>query len=89
MKISKYGTIDVGMIREIINKDKIMVNSAHHQSVDKPGIDIKICGKAKDGVVEAIENNNYKWCIGVQWHPEFLITNSDRLILEDFIRNTI
>ena len=74
---------------QIIKQKEINVNSAHHQSVDKPGVDIKICAKAEDGVIEAIENNHYKWCLGVQWHPEFLITNSDRLILEDFIKNTI
>ena len=73
---------------KIINQEKIYVNSAHHQSVDKPGKNIKICGKAEDGIIEAIECEKYKWCLGLQWHPEFLITNSDRLIFENFIKNT-
>tara|TARA_Y100000590_G_scaffold179837_1_gene205025 strand:- start:113 stop:664 length:552 start_codon:yes stop_codon:yes gene_type:complete len=72
----------------IIKKKEINVNSAHHQSVDKPGKNIKISGRAKDGVIEAIENNKYKWCIGVQWHPEFFITDSDELIFRDFIKFT-
>ncbi|MBI29495.1 MAG: putative glutamine amidotransferase [Alphaproteobacteria bacterium MarineAlpha5_Bin11] len=73
---------------EIISKEKIEVNSAHYQSVDKPGKDIAISGKSEDGIVESIENNKYKWCIGVQWHPEFLITNSDELIFKNFMINT-
>ena len=58
-----------------------MVNSAHHQSVDKLGENLIINGKSKDGIIESIENTNHKWCIGVQWHPEFLITKADKLII--------
>ena len=73
----------------IVNQNSIMVNSAHHQSVDRLGKDLIINGKSKDGIVESIENTNHKWCIGVQWHPEFLITKADKLIIADFIKNTI
>ena len=72
----------------IIKKNCIEVNSAHYQSVNKPGKDIIISGKSDDGIIEAIENNKYKWCIGVQWHPEFLITKSDKLIIENFLFNS-
>ena len=73
----------------IVNQNSIMVNSAHHQAVDKLGENLIISGKSKDGIIESIENINHKWCIGVQWHPEFLITKADRLIIADFIKNTI
>ena len=73
----------------LIKEKKINVNSAHHQSVDKLGKNISICGRAEDGVIEAIESNKYKWCLGVQWHPEFLITKSDKLIFQDFINHSI
>ena len=72
----------------IINQSTIKVNSAHHQAVDKLGKDLLISGKSKDGYVESIEHINHKWCIGVQWHPEFLITNADKSIFIDFIKNT-
>ena len=74
------------LLYKIINEKKIYVNSAHHQSVDKPGKNIKICGKSEDGVIEAIESENFKWCLGVQWHPEFLITKADNLIFKNFIK---
>ena len=70
---------------KIIKQDLIKVNSAHYQSVNIPGKNITISGKSEDGIIESIENNNYKWCIGVQWHPEFLITKADKLILKNFI----
>ena len=73
----------------IVNQKSIMVNSAHHQSVEKLGENLIINGKSKDGIIESIESINHKWCIGVQWHPEFLITNADKLIIADFIKNTL
>ena len=47
-----------------------------------------VSSKAKDGIIESIEGVNYKWCIGVQWHPEFFITTADKLIFTDFIKHT-
>ena len=70
---------------KIIKQDHIKVNSAHYQSVNIPGKNIIVSGKSDDGIIESIENNDYKWCIGVQWHPEFLITKADKLILKNFI----
>jgi putative glutamine amidotransferase len=49
-----------------------MVNSSHHQAVDKlaPGMVVTSC--SSDGVIEAIEHVNSRqvFCVGVQWHPE-------------------
>ena len=73
---------------KIIKQKKIKVNSAHYQSVKEPGKNVFVSGKSPDGIIESIENNQYKWCIGVQWHPEFLITKSDYLLIEDFIKHS-
>ena len=75
-------------LHKIINKKKIDVNSAHHQAVKKLGNDLIISAVSEDGIIEAIENTKHKWCIGVQWHPEFLITKSDKLLISEFIRAT-
>ena len=69
----------------IINKKKIKVNSAHHQSVKQAGNGLTINAIADDGVVEGIEDTSKKFCIGVQWHPEFLIEASDKKIISNFI----
>lgn len=71
---------------EIIGKSEIMVNSAHHQSVDNAGDKLKVTATASDGVIEAVECRDYKFCIGVQWHPEFHITDADTKLFEAFIK---
>ena len=71
---------------KIINKFKIHVNSAHHQAVDKIGNNLLVSAIANDNIVEAIEHKNHPWCIGVQWHPEFLITQYDKILIKNFIQ---
>lgn len=47
------------------------VNSSHHQSVHRPGSDLRVVARAPDGVVEAVEfTGKDQWVMGVQWHPE-------------------
>jgi len=46
------------------------VNSRHHQSVGRPGAGLVVSAKAPDGVIEAVEKPDNRFCIGVQWHPE-------------------
>ena len=84
-------TVDIiknSMLYKIINKKKILVNSAHHQAVEKLGKKLVVSGTARDGVIESIEHDEHKWCMGIQWHPEFLITQSDKLIIKNFIKAT-
>jgi putative glutamine amidotransferase len=48
-----------------------MVNSSHHQSIAKPGRQLRVTALAGDGIVEGVEwNGDANWVIGVQWHPE-------------------
>jgi len=82
VKINKFSKL-----YKIIKKLTIKVNSAHHQAVDKLGKNLIISGKSEDGIIESIESIEHKWCIGVQWHPEFLITNADKLLISNFIKN--
>ena len=70
---------------KIIKTNKISVNSAHHQAVKKLGKNLIVSATSQDNVVEAIEHVNHPWCIGVQWHPEFLITKFDILLIKNFI----
>ena len=72
-------------LHKICGVQKIKVNSAHHQSVKKIGDNLNVSGMASDGVIEAIEHKKHKWCIGLQWHPEFLITKYDSIIIKNFI----
>ena len=69
----------------IVKSEKIEVNSAHHQSVNNLGKDFISTASASDGIIEAIEHIKHPWCLGLQWHPEFLITKADTAIIKDFI----
>jgi len=71
---------------KIVKKNKINVNSAHHQSVNKLGKNLIKTAEAEDKIIEAIEHTKHPWCIGVQWHPEFLITAYDKLLLSNFVK---
>ena len=43
---------------------------------------------APDEVIEGIEDREKNFCMGVQWHPEFLIEESDKNIFKTFIKKT-
>ncbi|HEX8631827.1 MAG TPA: gamma-glutamyl-gamma-aminobutyrate hydrolase family protein [Catenuloplanes sp.] len=45
------------------------VNAYHHQGVADPG-SLLVTGWADDGVVEAVEDPERRFLLGVQWHPE-------------------
>lgn len=72
------------------NKSDIRVNSHHHQSVKTLGRDLKTTARAKDGVIECIEDTrDDRFVLGVQWHPELSWRTDDlsRNIFETFIAN--
>ena len=48
----------------------LYVNSFHHQAVSAPGSKFRVVATAPDGVIEAMESNEFKPILGVQWHPE-------------------
>jgi putative glutamine amidotransferase len=48
-----------------------VVNSSHHQSIERPGRNLQVTGLAEDGIVESVEwTGDANWVVGVQWHPE-------------------
>lgn len=58
-------------LASILNKDHFMVNSRHKDMLDSTSL--SIVGYSGDGVIEAIEDPNKEFFIGVEWHPESLI----------------
>lgn len=53
-------------------RNRLRVNSLHHQAVKDPGDGLKVVGRDLDELVQAIESTAGKPIIGVQWHPEYL-----------------
>ena len=57
----------------------IYVNSFHHQAVKETGPRFHVTAIAPDGIIEAMESTEYKSVLGVQWHPEWLMSDGRRL----------
>lgn len=72
-------------LREIVGASKLAVNSAHHQAVKALGAGVTANALAPDGVIEGIESAQHRFCIGVQWHPEFLLQDGDRRLFAALI----
>lgn len=64
------------------------VNSAHHQAIKKVAPGFVVNAHAKDGIIEGIElapQDTDGFIFGVQWHPEFHISDLDLKIFEHFV----
>ena len=74
--------------RSVGEKSSIKVNSSHGQCVDKLGEGVKISGRATDGIVEAFEVPSQRYCLGVQWHPEYTWQRfeHDRLLFDSLVK---
>ncbi|MGH7103261.1 MAG: gamma-glutamyl-gamma-aminobutyrate hydrolase family protein [Acetobacteraceae bacterium] len=68
----------------IVGAERMMVNSSHHQAVAEPGRAV-VNARAEDDVIEGIEVRDARFCMGVQWHPEFLIDSGDRRLFDALI----
>jgi putative glutamine amidotransferase len=73
------------LLHRIVGSTTMQVNSSHHQAVRDPGRDATVNARAPDGVVEGIEDSARRFCLGVQWHPEFFIDPGDRRIFDALI----
>lgn len=73
------------MLHCIVGVDRLDVNSSHHQAAADEPEGVVINAVAPDGVIEGIEHPGYRFCLGVQWHPEFFITDGDRRIFDAFV----
>ena len=51
---------------------EIQVNSLHHQSLKQVAPGLRVIARSPDGIVEAVESEDERFLLGVQWHPELL-----------------
>jgi putative glutamine amidotransferase len=56
-------------VGDVYGAAPVRVNSSHHQAIDSPG-SLHVTGRAEDGTIEACEDPNADFCVGIQWHPE-------------------
>jgi putative glutamine amidotransferase len=72
------------LLSRIVGVAEMRVNSSHHQAVRGPGSAV-VNATASDGVIEGVEDPRYRFCLGVQWHPEYFIDPGDRRIFDALI----
>lgn len=72
---------------------KVEVNSSHHQALARVADGLRVTAKAMDGVIEGAEwQGDYWWMLGVQWHPEELLSDAsdwDRGLFRAFARQVM
>ncbi len=74
-------------VYKLINRQKVLVNSYHHQAVDQPGNNLRIVGKSEVGVTEILEHEDRNYfCIGIQSHPEAEKSIFFEKIFQEFAR---
>jgi len=72
-------------LESIVETSSFEVSSSHWQAVKRVGDGLKISATAPDGVIEAIEDPDHLFYIGVEWHPEQFHSEADGRILERFV----
>jgi len=72
------------LLHRVTGAARIQVNTSHHQAVRDPGRGI-VNAVAPDGVIEGIEAAEAKFCLGVQWHPEYLVDPADKKLFEALV----
>ena len=68
----EYHTVEVlpgTALAAALGEGELLTNSYHHQAVKDLAPGFVVSARAKDGIVEAIENRDGS-ILGVQWHPE-------------------
>ena len=74
------------MAERLSGSDSCAVNSRHHQAVKQVAPGFRVVATAPDGIIEAIEDPDARFCLGVQWHPEnFWRTGEFRPLFEGFL----
>lgn len=78
------------LLYEILKREKMLVNSFHHQAIKEPAPVLKVSAKARDGIVEAVESTEpNKFVLGVQFHIELLFEKYPEFlrIFEEFVNS--
>jgi putative glutamine amidotransferase len=70
-------------LARVLGTERLAVNSFHHQAVQRLGTGLRVCARAQDGTIEAIEDPSRTFVVAVQWHAETLVLGSQQRRLFD------
>lgn len=69
---------------QMLKEKDLVVNSWHHQGIERAGEGLKITAKSPDGMIEGLEVENVTFVVGVQFHPEWHVYDGDDKYLPIF-----
>jgi putative glutamine amidotransferase len=81
----KVSLVPGTLLHRICGTAELAVNSAHHQAAKATGPGVVVNARAEDGVIEGIEDPRRRFCLGVQWHPEYSISSGDQKLFDAFV----
>lgn len=67
------------VLADLFGSTEAKVNSLHHQGIADLGDGLVVEGTADDGLIEAVRCEGNWWAIGVQWHPERMEGDHQRI----------
>ena len=80
--------VDGSRLAAITGKSVLRVNSFHREALVHISDQVRINAVSSDGLIEGIERPDKAFAIGVQWHPERLIDETDdaRALFAAFVK---
>ena len=69
------------LLARVTGRERMTVNSSHHQAPDRIGAGLRVVARAADGVVEGLERPDRDFVLGVQWHAEAIANRVEQAAL--------
>ena len=76
-------TIDASTRLGELLGERAPVKSHHHQGFGRLGEGLRVSAHAEDGTIEAVEDPERRFALGVLWHPE---AGEDQKLFEELVR---
>lgn len=75
-EIGHQVAVDSGThLTQALGTGAVGVNTYHHQAVATPAPGFRVTARAADGTVEGLESTKHRYVVGVQWHPERMVSH--------------
>lgn len=76
------------LLFSILQKERLGVNSFHHQGIKTIGNGLRAVARSEDDVIEAIQLDGAAFILGVQWHPEKMYDSEEqKKLFTAFVEN--
>ena len=81
--------VRASLLHRIVGAETLEVNSFHHQGIKRLGRGLRAVAYAPDETIEALESEDGRFCLGVQWHAETLIHREEHACPVPVVRRRV